>query len=76
MKRRASTSVEWIFRFAGSGTADVIRRDASGKIVWCVRVHGSCVDSREAKRYAIAFRNGEAIPSWVKCFGESEASDE
>lgn len=71
VNRRSSIRVQWVFRFAGNGTADVIWYDRFRVMVDCVRIHGSCVSSKEAKKYAIDAKAGKPIPSWVEAFAEA-----
>lgn len=69
-KSRASTRVCWVMMFAGRGLADVVRYDRHDNLEWAVRVHGACVDAREAKRIALLFRAGKPLPVGVEAFGE------
>lgn len=68
VKRRASIRVRWVMRFAGWGLAHVLWYDRFGNNIDCVRVHGSVVDSKDAKRFALDAKAGRPLPSWVEAY--------
>ena len=74
MRTHSSIRVRWVMRFAGTGTADVMWIDRSGRITECVRIHGSCVDSSEARRFAKMARDGKELPSYVEAYVERRCS--
>lgn len=74
VRRRSSTSVRWVMRFAGSGVCDVIRRGPHGNIIWVVRVCGYVVDSKPAKAYALDFRAGKRLPDYIQAYGDIPAN--
>ena len=72
MKPKLAIHVRWVMRFADWGLADVLWIDRSGRQVDCVRIHGRCVDTAEARRLAKMARAGERLPSHVKAYAAAQ----